>query len=103
MRTRPLPLLRHVRRVRGRPVPVLTELQTGAAVVYAVPLTAGPSRPWRAAFVRPPARMTTARLTPHAVSLDGASVIVKTTPADLRTWLRRIDRWIAYANSVVAE
>ena len=39
----------------------------------------------------------------HAVSLDGASVIVKTIGADLRTWLRRIDRWIAYANSVVEE
>jgi hypothetical protein len=82
---------------------VVTELQTGRRVVYAVPLTASPSRPWRAAFVRPPARMTTARYTPHAVNLDGATVIVKTTPADLQTWLRRIDRWIAYANSVVEE
>ena len=75
----------------------------GRHVVYAVALTASPSRPWRAAFVRPPARLTTTRFTPHAVSLDGASVIVKTTPADLPIWLRRIDRWIAYANSVVAE
>jgi hypothetical protein len=64
MRTRLLPLLRTVRRVRG-PVPVVTELQTGRHSVYAVPLTALPSRPWRAAFVRPPARMTTARFTPH--------------------------------------
>ena len=47
--------------------------------------------------------MTTARFTPHAVSLDGATGIVKTTRADLRPWLRRIDRWIAYANSVVEE
>jgi hypothetical protein len=37
------------------------------------------------------------------VSLDGAAVIVRTTPAQLPAWLRRIDRWIAYANSVVAE
>jgi hypothetical protein len=103
MRTRPLPLLRIVRRVRGRPVPVLTELPARPEIVYAVPLTAAPSRPWRGAFVRPPARMTTARYTPHAVSLDGASVIVRTTPAGLPAWLRRIDRWIEYANSVVEE
>jgi hypothetical protein len=30
-------------------------------------------------------------------------VILWTTPAQLPAWLGRIDRWIAYANSVVEE
>ena len=50
---------------------MVTELQTGRRVIYAVPLTASPSR---AAFVWPPARMTTASFTPHAVSLGGGDV-----------------------------
>jgi hypothetical protein len=102
MRTRPRSELPTVRRVPG-PARVITPLQTRRAVVYAVQLTAEPSRPWRGAFGRPPTRLTTARYTPHAVSFDGATVIVRTTPAGLHAWLRRIDRWIAYANSVVEE
>jgi hypothetical protein len=30
-------------------------------------------------------------------------VTFRTIPAKLHTWLRRVDRWIAYANSVVEE
>jgi hypothetical protein len=37
------------------------------------------------------------------VGLTGASVYFRTTPSRLDGWLRRIDDWIAYANSVVEE
>jgi len=30
-------------------------------------------------------------------------VIFRTPPAQLEAWLRRIDAWIAYANSVIEE
>jgi hypothetical protein len=47
--------------------------------------------------------LTTVRFPPAAVSLHGTTVTFRTTPARLLFWLRRIDRWIAYANSVVEE
>ena len=34
---------------------------------------------------------------------DGPRITFRTIPARLHAWLRRIDRWIAYANSVVEE
>jgi hypothetical protein len=37
-----------------------------------------------------------------ASSADGPRITFRTIPARLH-WLRRIDRWIAYANSVVEE
>jgi hypothetical protein len=37
------------------------------------------------------------------LGLPGARVIFRTSPPRLRYWLRRIDHWIAYANSVVEE
>ena len=77
-------------------------LQTGHTV-YEITLSAVPSRAWRAAFIRPPARLRTARYTPDAISLHGTTVIFRTTLSRLPSWLRRLDRWIAYANSVVAE
>ena len=88
-------------KIRRLPGPAHTiPLQTGHTV-YEVTLSAVPSRPWRAAFVRPPARLTTVRFPPAAVSLHGATVTFRATPARLPSWLRRIDRWIEYANSVV--
>jgi hypothetical protein len=60
---------------------------------------------WRAAFLRPPARLTTVRFTPEVgrVELNRHRVTFRTIPARLHAWLRRIDQWIAYANSVVEE
>jgi hypothetical protein len=74
-------------------------------VLYAVELSAVPSRPWRAAFLRPPRRLLTATATPGLgrVSLERATVLFRTAPRRLAFWLRRIDEWIAYANSVVEE
>ena len=45
------------------------------------------------------------RFTPDIgrLGLDGARVSFRTSPSQLHQWLRRIDRWIAYANSVVSE
>ena len=89
--------------IRRLPGPTHTiPLQTGHAV-YEVTLSAVPSQPWRAAVLRPPARLTTVRLPPAVVSLHGATLTFRTTPARLPSWLRRIDRWISYANSVVEE
>jgi hypothetical protein len=35
--------------------------------------------------------------------IEGPRITFRTIPARLHAWLRRIDDWIAYANSVVAE
>jgi hypothetical protein len=37
------------------------------------------------------------------LGLDEARVSFRTSPPHLHRWLRRIDRWIEYANSVVEE
>jgi len=37
------------------------------------------------------------------VGLNQATIQFQTTTARARLWLKRIDRWIAYANSVVKE
>ena len=49
--------------------------------------------------------LVTVRFTPELgrVNLDGARIIFRTSPSQLHQWLRLIDRWIAYANSVVEE
>ena len=72
--------------------------------VYEVELSAAPSPKWRAAFLRPPPGLTTSTYTPGLdLGLDGALVTFRTTPLRLHGWLRRIDRWIEYANSAVKE
>ncbi|MGH7753938.1 MAG: hypothetical protein ACREN5_14105 [Gemmatimonadales bacterium] len=92
-----------IRRVRRPPYPIA--LTTPSQALYEVALSAVPSRVWRAAFLRPPPGLTTPRFTPELgrLGLDGARVSFRTTPPQLHQWLRRIDRWIAYANSVVEE
>jgi hypothetical protein len=44
--------------------------------------------------------MTTMRTTPEVgrLELNGHRVTFRTIPARLHAWLRRIHRWIAYAN-----
>ena len=92
-----------IERLRQPPHPV-----TAAApgqTLYEVTLTQTPSRAWRAAFLRPPAALTTLRRTPELgrVHLHGDRIIFRASPARMHAWLRWLDRWIAYANSVVAE
>jgi hypothetical protein len=90
-----------IRRVRRPPAPIA--LITKAQALYEVALSAVPSPAWRAAFLRPPPAPTTARYTPELgrLGLAGARVTFRTSPSYLHQWLRRIDRWIEYANSVV--
>jgi hypothetical protein len=90
---------------RRPPPPSAVPLTTGAQTLYEVELSAAPSPAWRAAFLRPPATLTTARYTPEfgGLGLDGARVTFRTTPPRLHAWLRRIDTWAEYANSVVEE
>jgi hypothetical protein len=92
-----------IQRLREPPRPVT--LAKGQQTLYEVTLSAVPSRAWRAAFLRPPPALTTARLTPELgrLELEDGRITFRTTPPQLHQWLRRIDRWIAYANSVVAE
>lgn len=92
-----------IRRLPRPPHPVT--LTTRSQTLYEIELGAVPSRVWRAAFLRPPAGLTTPRFTPKLgrLGVDGARVTFRTSPFQLHQWLRRIDRWIAYANSVVAE
>ena len=49
--------------------------------------------------------MTSARFNPDIgrVVLQGATVHLRAAPPDLDAWLKRIDRWIAYANSIIEE
>ena len=77
----------------------------GQDTLYEVDLTAAPPREWRAAFLRPPPALITADRTAEVgrVAIHGTTVHFRTVPRHLEAWLRRIDRWIAYANSVVAE
>jgi hypothetical protein len=79
---------------------------TGAApspTLYELALSQVPSAAWQAAFLRPPAALTTDKHTPELcrVGLDGARVIFRTSPSQLHQWVHWIDRWIAYANSAV--
>ena len=92
-----------IRRVQRPPRPVA--LATPSLALYEVALSAVPSRVWRAAFLRRPSGLTTTRYTPELgrLGLDGARVTFRTSPPHLHQWLRRIDRWIAYTNSVVEE
>jgi hypothetical protein len=75
----------------------------GQQTLYEVGLTAPPSRAWRAAFLRPPRTLTTETATPELgrVDLVGDCILFRTVPAKIHAWLRRIDRWINYANRVV--
>jgi hypothetical protein len=84
-----------------RAVPLLQ----GAETLYEVKLNANPSPAWRAFFLRPPGRLTAHGYTPTRgrVGLGGGTVHFRTTPDMLDAWLRRIDLWIACANSVVEE
>ena len=92
-----------IRRIRRPPHPIA--LTAKAQALYEVALSALPSRAWRAAFLRPPPALTPARYTPELgrLGLEGARVSFRTSPPHLHRWLRRIDRWIEYANSVVEE
>jgi len=49
--------------------------------------------------------MTSARFNPDIgrVVLQGATVHLRAAPPDLDAWLKRIDRWSAYANSIIEE
>jgi hypothetical protein len=77
----------------------------GARTLYEIELGVVPSRAWRAAFLRPPPALVTVRFTPELGRMDltGARIVFRTSPPQLHQWLRRIDRWIAYANSVTEE
>ena len=90
-----------IRRIRRPPQPIA--LTTKAQALYEVALSGVPSRAWRAAFLRPPPALTPARYTPELghLRLEGARVSFRTSPPHLHRWLRRIDHWIEYANSVV--
>jgi hypothetical protein len=77
----------------------------GRDALYELELTATPSLVWRAAFLRPPSHLTGPKSTPDVgrLYLQGATVYFRTEPRRLDGWLRRIDAWIGYANSVVEE
>lgn len=92
-----------IQRLPGPPHTVT--LTSGAQTLYEVALSAAPSPAWRAAFLRPPAALTTAQYTPALgrLGLAGARVTFRTSPPRLHAWLRRIDTWVEYANSVVEE
>ena len=92
-----------IRRIRRPPHSIALTAKTQA--LYEVALSAVPSRAWRAAFLRPPPALTPGRYTPELgrLGLEGTRVSFRTSPPHLHRWLRRIDRWIEYANSVVEE
>jgi hypothetical protein len=73
--------------------------------LYESDLTDARSPPWCAVFLRPPPALTTADYTPDIgrVAVHGRTVDFRAAPRHRGDWLRRIDQWIAYANSVVEE
>jgi hypothetical protein len=77
----------------------------GRDTLYEVELWGAPSAQWRAAFLRPPPALVTRNRTPDVgrVAIYGTTLHFRTPPRHLDGWLRRIDRWIVYANSVVDE
>jgi hypothetical protein len=84
---------------------IVVERIEGTDTLYEFDLCAAPSREWRAAFLRPPPALTTSDQTPDSgrVFIQGTAVQFRAAPRDRGDWLRRIDRWIAYANSIVEE
>ena len=93
----PMPLERQP----GPPRVVVDDIN-GRDTLYEIDLTAPPSAAWRVAFFQPPSHLTGFRSTPYVrrLYLHGVTVYFRTAPRYLGRWLRRIDRWIAYANSV---
>jgi hypothetical protein len=77
----------------------------GQDTLYEFDLTAAPSPAWRAVFLRPPPAVMTADHTPDIgrVAIHGSTVHFRAAPQYRGDRLRRIDQWIAYANSVVEE
>jgi hypothetical protein len=92
-----------IRRLPAAPVSVVA--MPTSLVLYSVELSRAPSRAWRAAFLRPQPRLltTAGTLELGRLTLEQATVLFRTTPRRLAYWLRRIDRWVAYANSIVEE
>ena len=93
-----------IHRLPGPPRVILSDIE-GTESLVEVLLTAIPSPEWRSAFVRPPGRLTSSQyaLDVGRVTVQKAGLHFRTAPGEVDAWLRRIDRWIAYANSVVAE
>jgi hypothetical protein len=75
---------------------VVPEIE-GLEALYEVELTAAPSPYWRAAFLRRPSRLTSRNYTPDIGRLEirGTTLHFRADP--------EIDRWIAYANSIVEQ
>jgi hypothetical protein len=93
-----------IRRRPGPPRVILSGIE-GRDTLYEVSLTAPPSPEWRAAFLRPHSRLISKGYTPDGgrVVVQSARDVFRTAPEELDGWLRRIDQWIAYANSVLEE
>ena len=91
-------------RLRDLPRVVVARIE-GRDTLYEFDLTAAPTPAWRAAFLRPPPALITADYTPDIgrVAIHGRTVHFRAASQHRGDWLRRIDRWIAYANSVVEE
>jgi hypothetical protein len=88
------------------PMRIVVEGIEGQDTLYEFDLSASaPSAVWRAAFLRPPPALTTAEYTPDIgrVTMHGNTVHFRAAPQHRGDWLRRIDCWIAYANSIVEE
>jgi hypothetical protein len=64
-----------IRRIRRPPHPIA--LTTKAQALYEVTLSAVPSRAWRAAFLRPPTGLTSARFTPELGRLGLNSMVAE--------------------------
>jgi hypothetical protein len=90
---------------RPGPPRVVVDGIEGRDTLYEFDLTAAPSPAWRAVFLRPPPALTTADHTPDIgrVAVHGHTVHFRDAPQHRGDWLRRIDQWIAYANSIVEE
>src|SRR5262249_50035786 len=102
---RPRGMTRSPSRVSRQPGPPAVIAKLGREALYAVELSAMPSPIWRAPCLLPPSHLARVPSPPSLRRLyfDGAHTCFRTTPQKIGAWIQRIDRWIQYANSVVAE
>jgi hypothetical protein len=84
---------------------IVVDAIEGRDTLDEVELWAGPSLQSRAAFLRPAPSLITADRTPEVgrVAVHGVTLHFRAAPRHLPAWLRRVDRWIDYANSIVEE
>jgi hypothetical protein len=65
---------------------------------YRIPLTGLSNASWRTAFKQPPASLVTSSFHPDRVTVRGRYLLLDTSEGRLDAWVKRIQKWIDWAN-----